>query len=72
MKWEHKGIEFDIEVEPLGPFLLVSARAPKEGMYVRVRPFSALARTRDEALEQVKKQIRFEYRRLPEAAAEGG
>ncbi len=70
MKWEHKGIEFTIEVEPLGPFFLVSARAPQEGMFVRVRPFSALAQTQEQALEQVKSQIRVEYRRLPELVRE--
>lgn len=70
MKWEHKGIEFSIEVEPLGPFFLATARAPQEGMFVRVRPFSSLGRTEETSLEMLKDQIRMEYRRLPELESE--
>lgn len=66
MKWEHKGIEFTIELEPLGPFVMGSARAPKEGMFVRVRPFTALGHSEEEALEMLRNQIRTEFRRLPE------
>ncbi len=69
MEWEHKGIRFTIETEPLGPFFLASARVPPEGMFVRVRPFSALAQTQEAALEILQDQIRIHYRRLPELAA---
>lgn len=68
MQWECKGLLFTISMEPLGPFFLASARVPKEGMFVRVRPFSALGRTEEEAAEMLKEQIRFEYRRVPEVA----
>ncbi len=69
MQWTHKGIEFAITTEDLGPFVLASARVPREGMFVRVRPFSALGRTEDQAISMLKSQIEFEYRRVPEFAA---
>ncbi len=69
MNWEHKGIEFTIEVEPLGPFFLASAHVPKEGLFVRVRPFSALGRSHDGAVEMLQDQIRLEFRRVPEVAS---
>ncbi|HSR52266.1 MAG TPA: hypothetical protein VLV83_15675 [Acidobacteriota bacterium] len=65
MEWEHKGIKFSIETEKMGPFVMVSAKAPKQGMFVRVRPFSALGRDQEQALELLKNQIRLEFRRLP-------
>jgi len=66
MQWEHKGIQFTIETEPQGDlFVLASARAPGIGPFVRVRPFSALGRSEEEALDKLKDQIRAEYRRVP-------
>lgn len=72
MEWEHKGIRFMIELEPLGVFFLASAKVPKEGMFVRVRPFSALGKSEEEALQMLRDQIRMEYRRLPEVTPTSG
>jgi hypothetical protein len=69
MRWEHKGIAFSITTQPMGPLVMVSARTSKEGMFVRFRPFSAIGRTEEEALELLKNQIRREYRRVPELTA---
>ncbi len=68
-EWEHKGIRFTITIEPMGEFVMAKARHPSEG-FVRVRPFSALGRQEDEALQMVKDQIRLEYRRIPSPVAE--
>lgn len=72
MQWEHKGIPFEITLEPQGPFFLASARAPNEGPYVRIRPFSALERTREKAVESLKEQIRLEFRKVPEPTPSEG
>lgn len=69
MQWEHKGIRFDIETEPMGAFVMASARAPRQGMFVRVRPFSALGRDEEQAVELLKQQIELEYRRIPSPVA---
>jgi len=69
MEWEHKGITFSITTLPLGALVMASARAPREGPYVRVRPFSALGTSEEEALERLKNQIRQTYRRVPEIVA---
>ena len=66
MTWEHKGITFHLEQESLGSFVMVSAQVPPEGPFVRVRPFSALGRSGEEALAMVKDQIRIEFKRVPE------
>ena len=66
MSWEHKGITFTITIEEMGALVMASAEAPKEGMFVRVRPFSAIGKSKDEALELLKDQIKLEYRRVPE------
>lgn len=71
MEWEHKGIKFSIETEKMGPFVMASARAPKHGMFVRVRPFSALGGDREQALELLKNQVRLEFRRLPSPLSGG-
>ena len=68
MDWNHKGMLFTITTEPLGEFVLASARVPKEGPFVRVRPFSALGRGEEVTVEMLKDQIRTEYKRIPEAA----
>lgn len=68
MEWEYKGIRFEIRTETLGPFVLASACAPHIGRFVRVRPFSALGRSEEEALEMLKQQVEFEYRKLPTAS----
>jgi len=66
MTWEHKGITFHLEQEFLGSFVMVSARVPSEGPFVRIRPFSALGRSEEEAIAMVKDQIRMEFKRVPE------
>ncbi len=71
MEWQHKGIQFQITFEKMGPLVLASARAPRQGMFVRVRPFSAIGRTQEEALELLRSQIRMEYRRVPDLTAAG-
>lgn len=70
MEWEHKGIRFSIEVEPMGPLYLASAKAPKEGIFVRFRPFSAIGTSQEKAIELLKEQVCFEYRSLPEVVPE--
>ena len=70
MTWEHKGITFHLEQESLGSFVMVSARVPAEGPFVRIRPFSALGRSGEEALQMVQDQIRMEFRRVPETPRE--
>lgn len=67
-QWQFKGIQFEITTEPVGPFVLASARTPKEGAFVRVRPFSALGRNEEEAMELLRSQIRSEFRRVPDLA----
>jgi hypothetical protein len=67
MQWEHKGVTYHIQIEALGPFVLASARAPQIGPFVRVNPFSALGRSEEEALDLLRQQIEFEYRKVPVA-----
>jgi len=69
MDWEFKGLKFQVKTEALGPFWLASARVPTIGPFVRVRPFSSLGRSEEEALDLLKRQIEFEYRKLPTATA---
>ncbi|MEE8583372.1 MAG: hypothetical protein V3T83_00815 [Acidobacteriota bacterium] len=69
MEWEHKGIRFHIDSEPMGAFVMASARAPQEGMFVRVRPFSALGRDEKQAVQLLQQQIELEYRRIPSPVA---
>ena len=57
MTWEHKGITFHLAQESLGSFVMVSARVPSEGPFVRIRPFSALGRSEEEALAMVNRFI---------------
>ncbi len=67
MDWEHKGLRFTITTEPMGALCLAAARVPKEGMCVRVRPFSAIGKNKDEAVKLMKDQIRLEFESVPEA-----
>ncbi len=67
MDWEFRGLQFQLKTEALGPFWLASARVPSIGRFVRVRPFSSLGRSEEEALELLKRQIEFEFRKLPAA-----
>ncbi len=69
MHWDHKGIQFHIDTEPMGAFVLASARVPREGMFVRVRPFSALGRDEEQAVRLLQQQIELEYRRVPSPVA---
>lgn len=67
MDWEYRGLTFEIRIQPMGPLCMASARVPSEGPFVRVRPFSAIGRSEEEALGLLKEQIALEYRKLPEA-----
>jgi hypothetical protein len=69
MEWEHKGIRFTITLEPCGPFVMAAARTPRVGAYLRVKPFSVVARSEEAALELLKRQITFEFRKVPELPA---
>ncbi len=66
MEWEHKGLRFTITIEPMGELCLAAARVPRAGMFVRVRPFSAIGRSEEEAVDLLKDQIRLEYQTVPE------
>jgi hypothetical protein len=70
MDWEHKGIIFQITTEPLGVLHMASARAPQDGPFIRVRPFSAIGTDEEEALSLLKKQIRHHYRKVPEPVSD--
>lgn len=71
MEWEHKGIRFTIVTEKLGPLVMASARTPKEGMFVRVRPFSAIGRDEQKAIELLQEQIALDMRKVPEISPVG-
>ena len=66
MDWEHKGLHFTITTEPMGALCLAAARVPREGMVVRIRPFSAIGTNEDEAVTLLKDQIRLEFERVPD------
>ena len=66
MDWEHKGLHFKITAEPMGALCLAAARVPKEGMFMRVRPFSAIGTNEDEAVTLLKDQIRLEFESVPD------
>ncbi len=66
MEWEHKGLRFTIDTEPMGVLCLAAARVPREGMFVRVRPFSAIGTSEDEAVTLLKDQIRLEFKSVPD------
>ena len=66
MEWEHKGITFAISTEKMGTLVMASARAPMEGAFVRTRPFSAIGKSEEEALDLLKGQIQMEYKKVPE------
>jgi len=67
MEWEHKGLRFTIDTEPMGVLCLAAARVPREGMFVRVRPFSAIGTSEDEAVTLLKDQIRLEFKSVPDS-----
>lgn len=66
MQWSHKGQSFEIELKRLGALVLASTPSQSEGPFVRRRPFSALGRSEEEAVELLKGQIELEYRKTPE------
>ncbi len=70
MDWEHKGLRFTITTEPMGVLCLAAARVPKEGLFVRVRPFSAIGKSEKEAVELLKDQIRLEYQPVPDSPSD--
>ena len=65
MDWKHKGITYSISTKQMGPLVMASARAPQEGMFVRVRPFSAIGTSEEQALELLKDQIIRENKEVP-------
>jgi hypothetical protein len=65
MDWEHKGLRFTITTEPLGALCLAAARVPEKGMFVRIRPFSAIGTNEAEAVKLLKDQIRLEFEIVP-------
>jgi len=67
MDWDFKGLRFELKTERLGPFWLASARVPNIGPFVRIRPFSSLGKSEEEALDLLKRQIELEFRKLPAA-----
>jgi len=71
MDWEHKGRRFTITTEPMGVLCLAAARVPREGLFVRVRPFSAIGKSEEESIELLKDQIRMEYQAVPDPPADG-
>ncbi len=70
MDWEHKGLRFTITTEPMGVLCLAAARVPREGLFIRVRPFSAIGRNQEEAVELLQDQIRLEYQTVPDPPAD--
>ncbi len=66
MDLEHKGLRFTITTEPMGVLCLAAARVPREGMFVRIRPFSAIGTSEEESIELLKDQIRMEYQAVPD------
>jgi hypothetical protein len=65
MEWKHKGITYVISVKQMGSLVMASARAPEKGMFIRVRPYSAIGTDEEEALKLLKEQIRMENRSVP-------
>jgi hypothetical protein len=65
MEWKHKGITYTITIKPMGALVMASARAPEDGMFVRVRPYSAIGTDEEQAKELLKKQIRMENESVP-------
>ena len=66
MQWTHKGLTFEIQLQQLGPLVLASSPSESEGPFVRRRPFSALGCSEEEAVELLKNQIDFQYRKVPD------
>ncbi len=66
MNWEHKGLRFTITTDAMGSLYLAAARVPRDGMFVRVRPFSAIGTNEEEAVKLLKSQIRQEFESVPE------
>ncbi len=67
MDWEHKGIRFTITTESMGPLCLASARTPQEGMFIRIRPFSAIGTSENNAVKLLKEQIKLEFLKIPDS-----
>lgn len=65
MEWKHKKITYMIGVQRMGDLVMASARVPQEGMFVRVRPFSAIGTDEEQAVELLKEQIQMENRKVP-------
>lgn len=66
MEWEHKGLRFRLSTQQMGPLVMVSAEVPRQGMFVRVRPFSAIGRSEEEAVHLLKRQIELEFKKVPD------
>jgi hypothetical protein len=65
MQWQYKGIHFTITTAAMGPLYMASARVPQEEMFVRVRPFSAIGTSEEQALQLLKDQIKLEFLQVP-------
>jgi len=65
MEWKHKGITYSITTRKMGPLVIASAEVPDQGMFIRVRPYSAIGTDEEEALELLKKQILMENKSVP-------
>lgn len=65
MEWKHKGITYTITVEPMGALVMASAQAREQGMFVRVRPYSAIGTDEEQAKDLLKQQIRMENQGVP-------
>jgi len=65
MEWKHKEITYTIQTRRMGALVMASARVPQEGMFVRVRPFSAIGTDEEQARELLKEQIRRDNQKVP-------
>ena len=50
----------------MGVLCLAAARVPRESLFVRVRPFSAIGKNEEEAVELLQDQIRMGYQAVPD------
>ncbi len=51
----------------MGPLCLASARTPQEGMFIRIRPFSAIGTSENDAVKLLKEQIKLEFLKIPDS-----
>ncbi len=51
----------------MGPLSLASARTQQEGMFIRIRPFSAIGTSENDAVKLLKEQIKLEFLKIPDS-----